>query len=145
VTGKGYEIALKVIRTAEKKSAMQDPYNLLAAKCLYMTDKVEDAIPYLLAAEAKEGKTLKTMEVRGRCHLRLQQFDQALVTYSEAIKLDSKNPQSYFNRALAFIALKQYPQALTDLETSLKIAPSFVLATQKLREVKQLLLGSKAG
>jgi|GEM_PF-1794211 len=145
VSGKGYEIALKVIRTAEKKNTMQDSFHLLAAKSLYMTDKIDEAIAYLKVAESKEGRTLRTLEVRGRCHLRLQQFDLALDVYSDAIKLDSKNPQSYFNRALAHIALKQYPQAQTDLETSLKIAPSFVLATQKLREVKQLLLGSKAG
>jgi lipoprotein NlpI len=50
-------------------------------------------------------------------------FAHAIADYSDAIRLDPEDPQSYFNRALAYLYAGSLPQSLADLDQSSKLDP----------------------
>lgn len=55
-------------------------------------------------------------------YLRNQKPDSAMMYFNQSIKLDSLDPNAYFNRASAFIKMKKDYKAMNDFNTVLRIA-----------------------
>jgi thioredoxin 1 len=60
--------------------------------------------------------------LEGRNYVQQAQYDRALTAYSRAIELNPGNPATRYERAGVYVALKQYPAALADLDQTLAVA-----------------------
>jgi tetratricopeptide (TPR) repeat protein len=133
--GKAWQLASRLVKTAIKRITKNIDIYLFGARSAYYLDDLKEAYQYLDEADKIGGVNLKTLEIRGRCQLKAQDFQAAIKTYSAAATLDASNPQSFFNRALALAAVGRLNEAIADVQNCLRIAPSFVLADQKLKEL----------
>jgi DnaJ family protein C protein 3 len=64
----------------------------------------------------------------GRIHLESRQFADALTHYHAAVEGDPDNYQTYYKRALVFMALGKYSQALKDLDRVIELKHDFTSA-----------------
>ncbi|KAK7081644.1 hypothetical protein SK128_015126, partial [Halocaridina rubra] len=62
---------------------------------------------------------------RGNECVRAGNHAEAVLHYSHAIKLDSRSPQLYSNRSLAFLKLQQYFYALEDAKETIRLDPNW--------------------
>jgi tetratricopeptide (TPR) repeat protein len=53
---------------------------------------------------------------------------KAIVDYTESIKLDPKNSQTYNNRAYTYMRLRDYKSALPDLDKAISLNPNYINA-----------------
>ncbi|XP_071250534.1 tetratricopeptide repeat protein 31-like isoform X5 [Salvelinus alpinus] len=53
------------------------------------------------------------------------QYSQAIVMFTEAIRYDPKDYRFFGNRSYCYSCLEQYPQALSDAERSIQLAPDW--------------------
>jgi lipoprotein NlpI len=51
-------------------------------------------------------------------------YHAAIASYNQALHLDSKNSDTYYNRGVAYYSLGQHQRALTDFSQSIKLNPS---------------------
>jgi tetratricopeptide (TPR) repeat protein len=61
---------------------------------------------------------------RGIGHSDAGNWNQALADYTEAIRLDARNPSGYYHRAQALNDLAEYDRALDDIETAIGLDPT---------------------
>lgn len=81
------------------------------------------------AAEAVRGADrAAALELRGRAFYRLNQFDQALAAYQEALTADPKAATVYNNRALVRYRAGQVKAALDDLDQAVRLQPDLAEA-----------------
>src|SRR5271166_6557607 len=52
------------------------------------------------------------------------QFARAFEHYDEAIRLNPKNPEAFYNRGVAFGQTGQYDRALADLNEAIRLKPN---------------------
>ncbi|XP_070542046.1 tetratricopeptide repeat protein 28-like [Ptychodera flava] len=64
-------------------------------------------------------------KVRGNTAAKRKQYYQAIIHYTEAIKLDSKDPTVLTNRSLCFLKLAQHFLALEDAKRAVKLQPDW--------------------
>jgi DnaJ family protein C protein 3 len=64
----------------------------------------------------------------GRIHLEQRQFADALTHYHAAVEIDPNNYQTFYKRALVFMALGKYNQALKDLDKVIELKSDFTTA-----------------
>ncbi|HEY9713963.1 MAG TPA: tetratricopeptide repeat protein, partial [Chroococcales cyanobacterium] len=65
---------------------------------------------------------------QGRELERHKQYSEALASYTKAIKASSKNPDYYYRRANCYLLIKDFPRAIQDCDSVLKLDPHHVLA-----------------
>ncbi|XP_045070094.1 hsp70-Hsp90 organizing protein 2-like isoform X2 [Coregonus clupeaformis] len=53
------------------------------------------------------------------------QYSQAIIMFTEAIRYDPKDYRFFGNRSYCYSCLEQYPQALSDAERSIQLAPDW--------------------
>jgi tetratricopeptide (TPR) repeat protein len=61
--------------------------------------------------------------VRGEAYAKLQNYDQAIADYSEAIKFNAQDPSAYSRRALAYDLKGEIDLAIADYSRSIQIYP----------------------
>ena len=64
----------------------------------------------------------------GCSYLEKGQWDKAIAEYNEAIELDPKYVEAYFNRGNAYDEKGQYKQAISDFTKAIEINPRFAEA-----------------
>ncbi len=50
-------------------------------------------------------------------------FDEAIESYTQAIRIDSNYASAYFNRALAYAILNKYDEAISDAQVVMRLEP----------------------
>lgn len=65
---------------------------------------------------------------KGNAEFKDGKFADAVVSYTEAIKRDEKDPRAYSNRAACYLKLAAIPEGLKDCETALTLDPTFTRA-----------------
>ena len=60
---------------------------------------------------------------RGNAALKVKNYDQAIVEYTEAIRLSSKYAEAYNNRGLAYYNKQDYDRAIADYDQAIKLEP----------------------
>ena len=76
------------------------------------------------------GKTL-TADLyfnRGNNHGDLNQHEQAIADFSQAIRLKPQYVEAYYNRGNACLDLKRYEQAISDYSEAIRLKPEFAAA-----------------
>ncbi|XP_051915928.1 peptidyl-prolyl cis-trans isomerase D [Hippocampus zosterae] len=69
------------------------------------------------------------------CNLKLQMWQEAVDSCNEALELDKGNTKALFRRAQAWLALKEYSQAVSDLKTAQGIAPEDKAISNEMKRV----------
>ena len=62
---------------------------------------------------------------KGNECVRAGNYGEAILHYSQAIKIDPTSPQLYSNRSLAFLKFYQYYHALQDANTTIQLDPTW--------------------
>ena len=73
---------------------------------------------------------------RGLAYYDKRDFERAIASYNEAIRLDPKFAQGYNNRALAHKARGDLDRAIADYEAALRVAPRDETAAENLAAVR---------
>jgi serine/threonine protein kinase len=83
---------------------------------------------------------------RGLAQVSTRNYEQAIIDYTRAIKLDPHYAEAYNNRSTAHLLMANYGQAVTDSSRAIELAPDFVaayvnrgIAYTGLREYEQAL------
>ena len=66
--------------------------------------------------------------LRGIAYARLKQYRQAIADYRQAIRLNPRDAEPYYNRGIAYFRLKQYRQALSDYRQAIRLNPRNAIA-----------------
>ena len=61
----------------------------------------------------------------GTEYLEQEQYNQAIVDFDEAIRLDPQYAKVYSNRGLAYINLGQYERAILDYDEAIRLDPQY--------------------
>lgn len=82
------------------------------------------------SVESREGllQDSRAYNKRGLAHLSTRNYEQAMVDFTKAIKLDGHYAEAYNNRSTAHLLMANYGQALVDCNKALELAPDFVAA-----------------
>lgn len=62
---------------------------------------------------------------KGNEYFMVQRYEEAILCYNEAIKLDVSDAVFYSNRSIAFLALQQYEEALHDAMQCVALKPEW--------------------
>ncbi|KAK6643778.1 hypothetical protein RUM43_000041 [Polyplax serrata] len=73
---------------------------------------------------------------KGNSCLKDQKYEEAILHYSHAIKLDSQNHSLYSNRSLAFLKIQQYYLALEDAKETIRLKPDWAKGYFRKAEVE---------
>ncbi|TPP59276.1 Serine/threonine-protein phosphatase [Fasciola gigantica] len=91
---------------------------------------------YTKAIETKE--TAICFSNRSLAYLRTECFGYALDDASRAIAIDSSYIKGYYRRATAYMALEKFKEALSDLETCMRMAPNDRRTRAKVKECQKI-------
>ncbi len=91
-----------------------------------MKNTIQTLIILLLSANLfAQNKTADNLNRLGITHFDSLNYVAAINCFTKAISLDSANHEYYSNRAMAYFSMKQYPQALTDIDKALNMKRDF--------------------
>lgn len=93
------------------------------AKNLYDEGRYKDAIEYLTALLKKDPKNPVYWNQLGSVYAQLNSFDNAIISYKNAIKYDPKNIKSMYNLGLIYSEKGSKKEAKKVIEDALKISP----------------------
>ncbi|SMF52383.1 response regulator [Pseudobacteriovorax antillogorgiicola] len=94
------------------------------------------ALQEIKEAEEKFGESAEQFNLKGVCHRKTSNLDEAIEAYEHALRLNPENHKVYFNIAICFIELGQLSEAARQLENCVRLRPDFERARDKLAEVK---------
>ncbi len=100
------------------------------------------AAPATPGAEAPTPKTAQEYINQGKDVLKAKQYDQALASFSEAIKLDPKSAAAYNNRGIVYCEKGDFDQAIADFSKVIEIDPNHGKAYNN-RAVAYLMKGDR--
>jgi Tfp pilus assembly protein PilF len=83
-----------------------------------------DAIPFLDKAIAFNPKIAQIHHLKGFCMSAQQKYEEAILAYNEAIKLDNKKYLYIKRRADAFYNSQQYEKSILDYKKAIEIEPT---------------------
>ncbi len=72
-----------------------------------------------------QNKTADNLNRLGITHFDSLNYVAAINCFTKAISLDSANNEYYSNRAMCYFSMKQYPQALVDIDKALNLKRDF--------------------
>lgn len=114
--------------------------NVLATETLSLTPGDTNAEWYLKASESKGVEKNEAYYINlGLNQYNSQQYDEAIKSWEEALKLNPRSAIVYNNIGSAYNAMKEYRKAIPFLEKALEIDPNFTLAHNNLKEAQKHL------
>jgi len=87
----------------------------------------------------KEGYNGNYHYWRGMVYLELNDYDKAIIDFSELIKINPESSDGYFNRAYAKDKLKDYSGALSDYNKTIELSPKETISYVKRAALKNKL------
>jgi Flp pilus assembly protein TadD len=97
-------------------------------KRMNISSKMFIVIVLSILLGCSDATTLKTAEENirlGKEALNAQQYEQAIVRFSEAIKLNHKSIRAYNNRGIAYCNARDFDRAILDFSHIIEIDPTF--------------------
>ncbi|MFK7824385.1 MAG: tetratricopeptide repeat protein [Oligoflexales bacterium] len=134
---KQYQTSEDLCNTAIERNFQVPDFHICLAKCRYTQEDFESCLELLFEAEKIYGQSNDLLNLKGVCLKRIGAYSDAIESYENALKLDPTNPKVYFNMAICYIEMSDFPNSIKYLETCLKISPSFARAREKLKELKE--------
>lgn len=90
----------------------------------------DDAEGYLNTASNLLGASAHVLNHLGICLRKMKRFDKAEEKFREAIALEPKDPNLYFNFGRMFLDAKKWEQSAENAQKALDLDPSFTQASQ---------------
>jgi len=117
-------------RLSIKPASLESIFDLF----LKTRDKVNSssAPPKLSDPTAEDKANADKLKQKGNSLMSSKKYDEAIQTYTEAIKFDSTNPVYYSNRAAAHSSKGDHHSAIGDAEKAIEADPSYVKAYHRL-------------
>jgi len=81
---------------------------------------------------AEDKANADKLKLKGNTLMSGKKYDEAIESYTEAIKLDVANPVYYSNRAAAHSSKGDHLSAVGDAEKAIEVDPSYVKAYHRL-------------
>jgi tetratricopeptide (TPR) repeat protein len=75
------------------------------------------------AEEERRQREAAAYFIRAKTHADRGEHDDAIIDYTEALRLDSKDALAYYHRGLAYVARQDFDLAIADFTESLKLHP----------------------
>lgn len=69
--------------------------------------------------------TVEELKELGNAAVKAQKYEESILHYTHAIKLDPKNYVLYSNRSFAFLKMQQYYYAIEDANETIKLNPKW--------------------
>lgn len=66
-----------------------------------------------------------------------RQWDEAITWFTRSMELDPKNPETYFQRAVAFEMMDRLEEAVSDYQAALQIQPDYYLCLEYLAKLHE--------
>jgi tetratricopeptide (TPR) repeat protein len=101
--------------------AMLEQYKSQSASLVQKA--LEDYASGLDIPNAKDKTRSELFINKGAAHASLNQYDQAIASLSEGLKIDPNNKNGYFNRSLVYFNLRKFKEAIEDYTSYLKFDP----------------------
>lgn len=140
---KKLQSAEEICEIAIKKQFKIPDFPLTLARCKFQKAEFQKSIEIIATAEQHIGKSNEFLNLKGVCFKKLGRFSKAMEAYEEALRISPMDAKIYFNMASCTIAMKEYEKARSNLETCVKINPSFPRANEKLEELRNFLKAGK--
>lgn len=86
-------------------------------------ERIAGCTELLKTSRAKNPTRASYLNSRGRAYYQDRRYEQAIDDFSEAIRLNPKNPESYFNRGDAYDEKKDFDRAIMDYDEALRLRP----------------------
>lgn len=90
------------------------------------------ALPKPAGPTAEDKANADKLKLKGNTLMSGKKYDEAIESYTEAIKLDFANPVYYSNRAAAHSSKGDHLSAIGDAEKAIEVDPSYVKAYHRL-------------
>jgi tetratricopeptide (TPR) repeat protein/S1-C subfamily serine protease len=143
-----YDLALNAINISIKKRPTFYRSYLLKSGIFRILKQYENAVNSMNQAivESKKDKKedFSLYEIRGEIFTELKKHDQAISDYTQAIKINPRFAQAYYNRGLTKYESGDQASAITDFTQAITINPQYALAYYNRGNAKYKL-GDKAG
>jgi tetratricopeptide (TPR) repeat protein len=94
------------------------------AKSLLKEGKPRESLEYLNKAIDKDQKNAEAFNMRGVAYFELKEYQNALLDYDQAIKIEPDQYKAYLNRALLNSFQNRAEKALEDYNQALELAPT---------------------
>jgi Flp pilus assembly protein TadD len=70
-------------------------------------------------------ENVQELKDQGNACIKSEKYEEAVLHYTQALAIDSKNFSLYSNRSLAFLKMKQFYFALQDAMETIKLNPTW--------------------
>lgn len=115
------EVAIQCLETA---------FDLDRSSCQKNEDKIIDLLSYIPEPEKcevteEEKKKAEECKNKGNVHMKSSEFNDAVIEYTSAIKLNPYNAVYFCNRAAAYSKLDQHAAAIVDCKQAIALDPNY--------------------
>ena len=150
--------AFNYYKSGEYKKAIVDCQDVLAIDsqnfeaCVYLTKIYFELQEYkkaiVVATKAidfpteyihKKNNQAHMYQNRGQIYVQLQQYEQAIFDYSQAIELKPREPSNYLRRGKAYYESQQFTQAIADLDLAIDKATPIEKRAKDLTRARKFL------
>jgi len=117
--------ALPLFETALRQSPDDGDLYLYLATCYEQLGDIEASIrTFEQGLSRAGGKKTHFLHNLGNNYYKLEQYDQALKMYNQALQANSRLPGPYLNRANIFVRQGDYMEAIADYRVFLNLEPN---------------------
>ncbi len=137
--------AIWVCKTAIAKKFKIPDFKISLARLKFDAGEFNDAISCIKDAEKEYGVSPDLLNIKGVALKKVGDLDGAVLAYEEALKLSPMDHKIYYNLAICAIASKRFEEAVSRLNSCVRINPSFTRAQEKLDEIFTKIPDLKVG
>jgi len=131
-----FDLALGDISTAARLKPGWSKVSLVRAKTLFDANRIQEAKTAVEQFLGREPNHASALVLRGRCNLKLGQYEKAIADYGAALKgFREPNPELYVERAQLQASMGRFDDAIHGLDEGVKRfgqAPTLQLAAIEL-------------
>jgi tetratricopeptide (TPR) repeat protein len=81
-----------------------------------------------LASQIEQQKVAENERMKGNECVKSKDYQEAVNCYSRSIELNSDEPFTYANRAMAYLKLKEFKKVVEDADMAIKLKPGYLKA-----------------
>ncbi|WP_320122730.1 hypothetical protein [uncultured Sphaerochaeta sp.] len=116
--------AMKRIEALDKLSGLPQDLQLAKSAILFRQGKYLEALNIVEKMKEEDLNNADLYFKSGFCKHKLNEFNQAIIDYTQSLKIDDKNVSSLINRASIYIEQGRYSDAIKDFLKASGIQPS---------------------
>lgn len=123
ITNGQYDLALNKLLDLKDSSDWWNIYYLIGL-CYKELNMTEDSIVYFEKSVELGGQESILFNELGISYFVSGRPDQAIKSFDQALELDQRNYESYYNRAIVYSQLGDFSKAMKDMEAAYSLSPN---------------------